>query len=58
MKITVWIRPDHRDPTGRDITLRTDYKPESRDNPVIQRYGRKLLNAIEGNAEKDKGDAR
>ena len=53
MKITVWIRPDSRDPTGRDITLRTDYKPESRDNPVIQRYGMKLLNAIEGTAEKE-----
>ena len=52
MKLTVWIRPDPRDPTGRDITLRTDYKPESRDNPVIQRYGRKLLDAIEGTAEK------
>ena len=53
MKLTVWIRPDHRDPTGRDITLRTDYKLESRDNPVIQRYGRKLLNAIEGTADKN-----
>lgn len=52
MKIVVWIRPDQRDPTGRDITLRTDYKLENRDNPVIQRYGFKLMNAIEGNAEK------
>lgn len=57
MKITVWIRPDPNDPTGRTITLRTDYKLEDRDNPVIQRYGRKLMDAIEGNAEKDKEDA-
>lgn len=52
MKITVWIRPDPNDPTGRTITLRTDYKLENRDNPVIQRYGFKLIDAIEGNAEK------
>lgn len=57
MKLTVWIRPDPRDPTGRDITLRVDYKLESRDNPVIQRYGRKLLNAIEGTAEKPEESA-
>ena len=58
MKITTWIRPDPHDPTGRTITLRTDFKLENRDNPVIQRYGFKLLNAIEGTAEKDKEDAR
>ena len=58
MKIAVWIRPDPNDPTGRTITLRTDFKLENRDNPVIQRYGRKLLNALEGTAEKDKEDAR
>lgn len=52
MKITVWICPDPNDPTGRTITLRTDYKLEDRDNPVIQRYGRKLLDALEGTAEK------
>lgn len=53
MKIAVWIRPDPRDPTGRDITLRTDYKLENRDNPVIQRYGRKLLDALEGLSPKE-----
>ena len=58
MKLTVWIRPDPNDPTGRTITLRTDFKLENRDNPVIQRYGRKLMDAIEGTAEKDKEDAR
>ncbi len=58
MKIVVWIRPDPNDPTGRTITLRTDFKLENRDNPVIQRYGFKLLNALEGTAEKDKEDAR
>lgn len=52
MKLTVWIRPDQRDPTGRTITLRTDYKLENHDNPVIQRYGRKLMDALEGTAEK------
>lgn len=58
MKIAVWIRPDPRDPTGRTITLRVDYKLESLDTPTIQRYGRKLMDAIEGTAEKDKEDAR
>ena len=53
MKLTVWIRADQRDPTGRTITLRTDYKLEDRDNPVIQRYGRKLLDALEGLAPKE-----
>lgn len=52
MKLTTWIRPDPNDPTGRTITLRTDFKLENRDNPVIQRYGRKLLDALEGMAEK------
>ena len=55
MKITVWIRPDRDDPTGRGITLRLDTKLESADTPVVQRYGRKLADAIEGTA--DKGDA-
>ena len=36
MKIAVWIRPDPNDPTGRTITLRTDFKLGNRDNPVIQ----------------------
>lgn len=53
MKLTTWIRPDPRDPTGRTITLRTDYKLEDRDNPVIQRYGFKLMNALEGLAPKE-----
>ena len=48
MKITVWIRPDRDDPTGRGMTLRTDYKFESHDTPVIQHHGRKLLAALEG----------
>ena len=53
MKITTWIRPDPNDPTGRTITLRTDFKLENLDTPTIQRYGRKLLNALEGTAEKE-----
>ena len=52
MKITVWIRPDQRGNIDRDITLRVDYKLESADTPVIQRYGRKLMDALEGMAEK------
>lgn len=45
MKIVVWIRP-----TGDDEkpTLRVDCKYESKDTPVIQRYGRKLMAALEG----------
>lgn len=58
MKLTVWIRPDQRGNIDRDITLRVDYKLESLDTPTIQRYGRKLMDAIEGTAEKDKEDAR
>lgn len=53
MKLTVWIRADQRDPTGRTITLRTDAKYESLDTPMVQNYGRKLMNAIEGTAEKE-----
>ena len=53
MKITVWIRPDQSGNIDRDITMRTDYQLESLDTPTIQRYGRKLLNAIEGTAEKE-----
>ena len=48
MKITVWIRPDFRGNIERDLTMRLDYKYESLDTPVIQRYGRKLLDALEG----------
>ena len=51
MKITIWIRPDA---TGTP-TLRLDTKWESRDTPVIQRYGKKLANAIEGTAENGGG---
>ena len=53
MKLTVWIRADQRDPTGRTITLRTAAKYESLDTPMVQNYGRKLMNAIEGTAEKE-----
>lgn len=53
MKITIWIRPDQRGNIDRDITLRVDYKLESLDTPTIQRYGRKLMDAIEGTAEKE-----
>lgn len=50
MKITTWIRPSKN---GKDMTLRLDTKYESLDTPMIQRYGRKLANAIEGTADKD-----
>ena len=53
MKLTVWIRADQRDPTGHTITLRTDAKYESLDTPMVQNYGCKLMNAIEGTAEKE-----
>lgn len=48
MKITIWIR------SGSDgaATLRLDTKLESLDTPVIQRYGFKLANAIEGVTDK------
>ena len=48
MKITVWIRPDRQGVA----TLRTDAKLESLDTPMIQRYGFKLIAAIEGTANK------
>lgn len=50
MKITVWIRPGANE---RDITLRLDTKYESRDTPVIQCYGRRLADAIEGTTDAD-----
>lgn len=50
MKITIWIRTARE---GRDITLRLDTKYESLDTPMIQSYGRKLADAIEGTADKD-----
>ena len=49
MKITVWIRPEERGTP----TLRLAAKYEDRDTPAIQRYGRKLANAIEGTADKE-----
>ena len=56
MKLTVWIRPDQRGNIDRDITLRVDAKYESLDTPTIQRYGRKLVDAIEGTADKNNQD--
>lgn len=55
MKITTWIRPDPRDPTGRSIAMRTKCDPESLDNPVIQRYGRRIAAALEGDTVSGKG---
>lgn len=48
MKITVWLR---RDPNSRARTLRTDVKYESFDDPALQNFGRKLVNAIESGGE-------
>ena len=47
MKITIWLRCDSE---GRR-RVRLDYKYESNDDPQVQRYGRKLMDAIEGNEE-------
>ena len=49
MKITVWIRPANE---GRDITLRVDPVWERDDTPTIQRYGQKLVAAIESGGER------
>ena len=57
MKITIWIRPDQRGNIERDMTMRVDTKYESLDTPVIQRYGRKLVDALEGAGEPMEGDA-
>lgn len=51
MKITIWIRPG----VDRIPVCRTDYKFESLDTPRIQNYGRRLLRAIEGDGEDEKG---
>lgn len=51
MKITVWIRPDRDDPTGREIFYRVDSQYENHDTPAIQHYGRELLAALKGMAE-------
>ena len=53
MKITVWIRPDRDDPKGRGISYRVDQKYESLDSPVIQHFGRELLDALKGCGAKD-----
>lgn len=45
MKITIVIRPDKE---GREATMRVDSKWESKDTPLIQRYGAKLMKALEG----------
>ena len=49
MKITIWIRPDASG--GRCPMLRTDVKYESRDTPVIQNFGTRLVKAIEEGGE-------
>ena len=49
MKIKIWIRNKDGKPT-----MRLDYEYENLDTPVIQRYGRKLLDALEGGGEKSK----
>ena len=49
MKIMIWIRTEDE---GRNMTMRVDQKYESADTPVIQRYGRKLMAALEGSAER------
>lgn len=48
MKITIWIRNNNRG----EPTLRTDAKLEDRDNPVIHRYGFKLIEAIKSGCKK------
>lgn len=49
MKITIWIRPNAKD----EPTLRLDAKNESRDTPLVQRFGNKLIKAIESGGEKE-----
>ena len=48
MKITTWVRLA---PDGRTLTLRSDYKFEGGDSPVVQRYGLRLHAALEGCGE-------
>ena len=50
MKIKIWIRNNKKG----EPTLRFDYEYENQDTPVIQRYGRKLMEALEGGGEKQK----
>lgn len=44
MKIIVWIRPNK---DGKP-TEKVDYKLESRDTPVIQNFGFRLIRAMTG----------
>lgn len=44
MKITVWIRPNK----NGEPTEKVDYKLESRDTPVIQNFGFRLIRAMTG----------
>lgn len=44
MKITVWIRPNE----DGEPTEKVDYKLESRDTPVIQNFGFRLIRAMTG----------
>lgn len=48
MKVTVWIRTG----AAGEATLRTDYKYESNDSPMVQNFGRKLIKAIENGVSK------
>ena len=44
MKIIVWIRPN----MNGEPTEKVDYKLESRDTPVIQNFGFRLIRAMTG----------
>lgn len=44
MKITVWIRPNK----DGEPTEKVDHKLESRDTPVIQNFGFRLIRAMTG----------
>lgn len=52
MKITIWIRPFDAASGDDTPTLRLDYKNENSDTPQISRYGRKIMDAIEGGDSK------
>ena len=50
MKITIWIRKSENED---DVpVVRLDFKNETRDTPQISRYGRKIMDAIEGGDSK------
>ena len=53
MKITIWIRSSDSASADETPTLRLDYKNETRDTPQISRYGRKIMDTIEGKNEKE-----